>query len=48
MPETRDEFYEEVIIAGFGGQGIILAAAAFGTIMKCLAVRSQFRGLGHA
>jgi 2-oxoglutarate ferredoxin oxidoreductase subunit gamma len=25
MPETRDEFYEEVIIAGFGGQGIMLA-----------------------
>lgn len=24
MPDTRDEFYEEVIIAGFGGQGIIL------------------------
>ena len=25
MRETRDELYEEVIIAGFGGQGIILA-----------------------
>jgi 2-oxoglutarate ferredoxin oxidoreductase subunit gamma len=25
MPETRDELYEEVIIAGFGGQGIMLA-----------------------
>ena len=25
MRDTRNEFYEEVIIAGFGGQGIILA-----------------------
>jgi len=25
MRNTRDEFYEEVVIAGFGGQGIILA-----------------------
>ena len=25
MQDTRDKFYEEVIIAGFGGQGIILA-----------------------
>ena len=25
MPETRDELYEEVTIAGFGGQGIMLA-----------------------
>ncbi|MFZ0035356.1 MAG: 2-oxoacid:acceptor oxidoreductase family protein [Sedimentisphaerales bacterium] len=25
MPDTRNEFYEEVIIAGFGGQGIMLA-----------------------
>jgi 2-oxoglutarate ferredoxin oxidoreductase subunit gamma len=25
MPDKKDEFYEEVIIAGFGGQGIILA-----------------------
>lgn len=25
MRNTRNEFYEEVIIAGFGGQGIILA-----------------------
>ena len=25
MRNTRDEFYEEVVIAGFGGQGIMLA-----------------------
>ncbi len=25
MQDTRDEFYEEVVIAGFGGQGIMLA-----------------------
>ena len=25
MQNTKDEFYEEVIISGFGGQGIILA-----------------------
>jgi len=25
MRDTKDEFYEEVIIAGFGGQGIMLA-----------------------
>ncbi len=25
MKNTRDKFYEEVVIAGFGGQGIILA-----------------------
>lgn len=25
MPNTRNDFYEEVIIAGFGGQGIMLA-----------------------
>jgi 2-oxoglutarate ferredoxin oxidoreductase subunit gamma len=25
MPDKKDEFYEEVIVAGFGGQGIILA-----------------------
>jgi 2-oxoglutarate ferredoxin oxidoreductase subunit gamma len=25
MPDTKDELYEEVIIAGFGGQGVVLA-----------------------
>ena len=25
MQDTRNEFYEEIVIAGFGGQGIILA-----------------------
>jgi 2-oxoglutarate ferredoxin oxidoreductase subunit gamma len=26
MRDTRDDFYEEIVIAGFGGQGIILAS----------------------
>jgi 2-oxoglutarate ferredoxin oxidoreductase subunit gamma len=35
MRDTRDEFYEEVIIAGFGGQGIILAGKVLAqTAMK--------------
>jgi len=38
MRETRDDFYEEVIIAGFGGQGIILAG-------KLLAQTAMKRGL---
>jgi hypothetical protein len=48
MRVAQNSFCEEVIIAGFGGQEITLAAAAFGTMMKCLAVRTQFRVLGYA
>jgi len=38
MRDTRNEFYEEVIIAGFGGQGIMLAG-------KLLAQTAMKRGL---
>ncbi len=36
MPETRNEFYEEVVIAGFGGQGVMLA----GKLLACTAMKS--------
>jgi len=38
MRDTRNEFYEEVIIAGFGGQGILLAG-------RLLAQTAMKRGL---
>ena len=38
MQDTRNEFYEEVVIAGFGGQGVMLAG-------KLLAHTAMKRGL---
>ncbi len=38
MRDTRNEFYEEVVIAGFGGQGVMLAG-------KLLAHTAMKRGL---
>ena len=35
MRDTRDEFCEEVIIAGFGGQGVMLA----GKLLACTAMK---------